>query len=57
MSKVEGGGVRLSPLKASCNYFFKKASRVKSEQVLLLDRTVYELAFAVFKNNKSTSYV
>ena len=29
MSKVEGGGVRLTPLKASCNYFFWKASRVK----------------------------
>ena len=31
MSKVEGGGgVRLTPpfLKASCNYFFWKASRV-----------------------------
>ena len=28
MSKVEGGGVRLTPLKATCNYFFFKASRV-----------------------------
>ena len=29
MSKVEGGGVRLIPLKASCYYFFIEASRVK----------------------------
>ena len=32
MSKVEGGGVRLTapppPLKCSCNYFFFEASRV-----------------------------
>ena len=31
MSKVEGGRVRLPPpLKASCNYFFFEASRVKN---------------------------
>ena len=31
MSKVEGRGFRLTPppLKASCSYFFLKASRVK----------------------------
>ena len=34
MSKVEGGGVRLTPpVKASCNYFFFEASRVKKGNV------------------------
>ena len=46
MSKVEGGGVRLTPppLKALCNYFFLKASRVKHILNLhkqnLIDETV-----------------
>ena len=29
VSKVEGKGVRLTPLECSCNYFFFDASRVK----------------------------
>ena len=38
MSKVEGGGgpIESPPLKASCNYFFFEASRVKFFFVLLL---------------------
>ena len=35
VSKVEGGRSDWPPLKASCNYFFKKASRVKHRDIYM----------------------
>ena len=47
MSKVEGRGVRLTPpAKASCNYFFLEASRVKYQK---LDKNISSLIFYQFE--------
>ena len=58
MSKVEGGRVRLSPLKASCNYFFFEASMVNALNVYIdsflinywmLEQKLLKLPVFVFK--------
>ena len=53
MSKVEGGGVRLTPLKASCNYFFFEASRVKIKFVFLVKHAKYAGIIIHTYNNRT----
>ena len=58
MSKVEGGGGAPidSPLKASCNYFFQKASRVKISSLVLLCIFIVNLNSIVSLSTSSSAF-
>ena len=55
MSKVDGGGpIDPPPLKASCNYFFLKASRVKDIKIKVGRRSKQSSLFFMLLYGRAT---